>query len=519
MKNMFIPLRAIRRPGLLKALLYGALVFVLYRSALSRLVFKDWGRDDYSHCALIPFVFLYLLWEKRQRLEAAEPSPSWSGFLPLATGIGLFWLGELGGEFFSMYLSLWLVLVGLLWIHLGWRTVRTMGFALLIMPTMFPLPGFLNARLLLELKLASSRLGVALLQAAGVSAHREGNVIDLGITQLQVVDACSGMRYVLPLTVLSLLMAYWYRAGLWKKVTLVATAIPLAILFNSLRIAAAGMLCSLRGPQAAEGFFHAFSGGLIFLFTLPALLLEMRLLNRLAPVAEGPQAVVAREANPGGGPCFRRSSVQPVFVTAVLLLTATLALSRGIQFREEVPLRKPFARFPCELGEWTGQRQAMEARFVEALHPSDYLMLACQNDAGREVFFSVAYYGSQRKGEAVHSPETCLPGSGWEVRASGTASIDGGKGKVMQVRRAVIAKSGTVQLIYFWFPQRGRILTSLCQVKLFAFRDALVRHRTDGALVRVVTPVYESEGVGAAEKRLAGFVQVMNPVLEKYLPR
>ncbi len=527
MTNMFGPGRALRHPGLPKALLYGVLVFVLYRSALSRLVFLDWGRDDYSHCALVPFVFLYLLWEKRRRLEATGPSPSWAGFLPLAGGIGLFWLGELGGDFFSLYLSLWLVLVGLLWIHLGWRTVRTMGFALLIMPTMFPLPGFLDARLLLELKLASSRLGVAMLQAAGVSAHREGNVIDLGFTQLQVVDACSGMRYVLPLMVLSLLMAHWFRAVPWKKVALVATAVPLAILFNSLRIAATGILSSLWGPQAAEGFFHGFSGGLIFLFALPTLLLEMRLLKGFVRAetgifaAKGQGVGTAREdkARARVKPSLMRSLVQPVFVAAVVLLSAALALSHGVRFCKEVPLTIPFARFPSGLGEWTGVRRAMEARFIEALHPTDYLMLACRNDAGREVFFSALYYGSQRKGEAAHSPETCLPGSGWEVSMSGTASIDGGNGKRMQVSRAVIARNGTVQLIYFWFPQRGRILTSLYQVKLFAFRDALVRHRTDGALVRIVTPVYGSEGPGTADKRLAGFVKVMNPVLEKHLPR
>ena len=527
MTNMFCPGRALRHPGMPKAILYGVLVFVLYRSALSRLLFLDWGRDDYSHCALIPFVFLYLLWEKRRQLEAAEPSPSGAGFLPLAGGIGLFWLGELGGDFFSLYLSLWLVLVGLLWIHLGWRMVRTMGFALLIMPTMFPLPGFLDARLLLELKLASSRLGVAMLQAAGVSAHREGNVIDLGCTQLQVVDACSGMRYVLPLMVLSLLMAHWCRAEPWKKAALVATAVPLAILINSLRIAATGILSGLRGSQAAEGFFHGFSGGLIFLFALPVLLLVMRLLNRIAragtgnPTAKVPRSGTTREVKAwaGEGTSFMRSLAQPVFVAAVVLLSATIALSHGVRFDEEVPLTIPFARFPSELGEWTGVRQAMEARFIEALHPSDSLMLACRNDAGREVFFSAVYYGSQRKGEAVHSPETCLPGSGWEVRASGTASIDKGNGKRMQVSRAVIAKNGSVQLVYFWFPQRGRILTSLYQVKLSAFRDALVRHRTDGALVRIVTPVYGGEDSGAADKRLIGFVKIMNPVLEKHLPR
>ena len=174
------------------------IILAAYSSTLKFLIMHDWALEDYSHCFLIPFVFLYLLWEKRHELAVTPAEKSWIGFIPLALGILLFWLGELGGEYFTTYISLWLVFSGLLWIHLGWQKIKIMAFPLFVLLAMFPFPNFINSKLLLKLKLLSSQIGVSLLQLYGMSAYREGNIIDLGFTQLQVVDACSGLRYVLP---------------------------------------------------------------------------------------------------------------------------------------------------------------------------------------------------------------------------------------------------------------------------------------------------------------------------------
>lgn len=121
-------------------------------------------------------------------------------------GIAFFWLGELGGEYLTLYLSVWLVLVGLCWFHLGWQKLKIIAFPLVMALAMFPLPGFLYGKISVQLKLISSHLGVAMMQLSGMSAYREGNVIDLGFTQLQVVDACSGLRYLIPLIVLGVLL-------------------------------------------------------------------------------------------------------------------------------------------------------------------------------------------------------------------------------------------------------------------------------------------------------------------------
>ena len=137
---------------------------------------------------------------------------------------------------------------------------------------------------------------------------------------------------------------------------------------------------------------------------------------------------------------------------------------------------------------------------------------------GRGLNFYVAYYESQRKGESIHSPATCLRGGGWVFKEDGDAFVgfDGGGG--MPVSRALIQKGSFRQLSYYWFPMRGRVLTNAFQMKWWTFWDALTRQRTDGALVRVIAPVGENESLKDAENRLQGFVREITPVLAEFLP-
>ena len=519
--------KGIKPASWIKFSLYSLLIGLIYYTAIRFLILIDWAREDYSHSYLIPFVILYIIWEKRKALMSMPSQTSWLGLAPFIFGLFLYWIGELGGEFFTLYLSLWFVLIGLIWMHIGWKKLRTIGFALFMFLTMFPFPNFINTKVLVKLRLISSQLGVTILQMCGMSAYREGNIIDLGFTQLQVVDACSGLRYVIPLFVISLLLSYWFNAAFWKKVILVLSSIPLAVAVNSIRIATTGILYSYWGPVVAEGFFHDFSGWLIFMFTMPVLLLEMWVLHKIgAPLpketAKGEEGEMIPQQNEGfisARQSLVKGLSQPLFLLAVVLMVGTLAASQGIEFRDKVPIQKPLDQFPLTIGDWKGQRQALEQKFIDTLHFSDYTMIDYRNSKGQYVSFYVAYYASQTKGEGTHSPETCLPGSGWVFKKSGLASIDTGKGQVTQVNRAFMEKGDVRQLVYFWFPQRGRILTSLYQVKLYAFWDSLIKQRTDGALVRIITPVAEGEDLQNSEERLLAFGKLITPLIEEYIPK
>ena len=389
---------------------------------------------------MIPLVVLYLIWEKKSELAAEPAVPSWGGLLFLIPGILLFWVGDLAGELYSLYLSSWLVAVGILWMHIGWRKLKVIAFALFMALTMFPLPNFLNTKLTFSLKLISSQLGVRLLHLYGMSAYREGNVIDLGFTQLQVVDACSGLRYLFPLLIMGILLAYFYRAAFWKRLVLVLSTIPLTIMVNSLRIALTGIIYAHFGAAAAEGFFHGFSGWLIFIVSLFILAAEMKVLcfGRKAfgengwfgiLQASGIRIQDSEAELKTENLKLERSNLTlktlfnpPQFVVASLILVLTLAISYGVEFREKIPAGKPFTQFPLTVGVWEGTRQDMDQKFITELDLSDYTMIDFKSN-GRHVDFYVAYYESQRKGESIHSPETCLPASGWEFRQAGTVTV------------------------------------------------------------------------------------------------
>ncbi len=506
---------------------YAVVLMLVYFSAFFYMITHDWAKEDYSHCVLIPLALLYLLWEKRGKIAAAPSAPSSAGFVPFGIGLCLFWLGELGGEYFTLYISFWFVMVGLLWVHLGREKIKAMWFILVLMLTMFPFPQFINAKISLQLRLISSKVGVSMLHLFGISAYREGNIIDIGLTRLQVIDACSGLAYVMPLMVLALFLTVWFRAAFWKKIILFLSAIPLAIFVNSCRIAMTGVLYNMFGIQVAEGFFHGFAGWLVFVFTIPVLLFEMWVLGKVPPRGNTRGQQITGTIKQGGG--AERTAIrtrlkcqllQPVFLVCLATLLSTFGLTHGIEFRQKVPVSKPFREFPMEINEWQGSRQYMEQRFINSLRLSDYIIANYRNGQGQAMTFFVAYYQDQHKGGATHSPESCLPGSGWEFRESGTIKLTVSEGKpAFTVNRALMEKGDARQLVYYWFPQRGRLLTNLYQLKLYTFWDSLTQRRSDGALVRIIADIGKNERLSDTESRLQRFIGMVTPILDEYIPK
>jgi exosortase D (VPLPA-CTERM-specific) len=519
------------KPGSwIKFTLYGLLLLGMYYSTLTRLVAHDWKNEAFTYCWLIPPVVFFLIWLKRDKLAAVPSKPSWAGLAPISVGIIFFWLGELGGEYYTLYISSWLMLVGLCFLHLGWKKLKTIGFALFFILTMFPTPSFINTRIMLQLRIISSKIGVAIIHLFGLPALRQGNIIDLGFTKLQVVDACSGLHSMISLIVLCLLLVYFFRDHIWKRIMLLLSSIPLAIVTNSFRIAMTAVLYKHFGARAAEGFFHEFSGLLIFVICIPILLIEMKVLEKLPPVQSKITSKPKEDdkntlGNSPGGDHLKGSKrgwlIQPMFIVAVILLGTTLAISQTVDFREKIPAKKNLGQFPLKVDEWTANRHlSMAQSFIDRLHFSEYVIINYQNPEGKKINFYVAYYESQRKGESIHSPATCLPGNGWSFDQSGTVKITDVPGKhgTYEVNRALMQLGSNKQITYYWFPARGRILHNAYQLKIYNFWDSLTQQRTDGALVRLITPVYEDEKLTDAETRLQNFVRDVAPVLDEYIP-
>ena len=220
--------------GLLAVVL--AVLGYLYADSL-RVLAQSWLEDDnYSHGPFIPLISLYLIWLRWNQLRRVVRQGAWWGLPIVAVGLVVYVVGEFAAMHAVVQLSLWVVIMGLLTCVIGLSGIRLLAFPLLYLLAAIPMPEFLQGELSNRLQLWSSALGIGCLQFIGVMAYREGNVIDLGPIQLQVVEACSGLRYLFPLTALTLLVAYLYRESLWKRVLLVLSSIPISILLNGFRI-------------------------------------------------------------------------------------------------------------------------------------------------------------------------------------------------------------------------------------------------------------------------------------------
>jgi EpsI family protein len=264
------------------------------------------------------------------------------------------------------------------------------------------------------------------------------------------------------------------------------------------------------------------------MFTLGVLLAEIWILRKIFPGPSEsfftrPESVRQRgndAAATSEGVLWTSFFRPPQFIVAAAILVLTLGVYQTVDFREKIPASRPFSQFPLAVGSWEGTRQFMEQMFITELDLSDYTMIDYKSGNGRHVDFYVAYYESQRKAESIHSPETCLPGSGWIFRQAGQAKVPiAGQGGSITVNRAIMEKSGAQQISYFWFPARGRILTNAWELKIYTFWDALTRQRTDGALVRVITAVSPDENIESAEARLQDFTRQIVPVLDGFIPK
>jgi exosortase D (VPLPA-CTERM-specific) len=406
----------------------------------------------------------------------------------------------------------------------GWSALRLVWMPLLLLFFIIPLPQFLQSNFSAGMQLWSSSLGVWFIRLMGISVFLEGNVIDLGTYKLQVVEACDGLRYLFPLMTLGLVMAYFYKGALWKRVLIFISSMPLTILMNSLRIGMIGWMVEHWGPSMAEGFVHDFQGWAVFMSSLALMVLLMIVLSRVGRDGKPWRELFGVEF-PEPLPKGTRLEARPLGASTIaacaLLVTGATAALTVPNRAEAIPERVSFADFPMVIGPWFGERRGIDPQVIEALAFNDYLMAVYRGPGPFPIELYVAWYESQRAGRSVHSPRTCLPGGGWRIVEFDQIEVPDveAAGKALRVNRVVMALGSERALVYYWFQQRGRIITNEYLAKWFLFWDSLTRNRSDGALVRLVVPLREADQSSAADAELARFAELVEPVLESHVPR
>lgn len=241
-------------------------VAVLYWSVVLLMV-MDWETDEnYSHGFIVPLVSIYILWSQKDKLLelASKGKSTWAGLVICVGSLAMFIVGRAGAEFFLQRSSLVFLLMGAtLWLW-GWEFFHAAVFPLLFLFMMVPLPYLIYDSVAFPLKLFAAQVSTEILYFLNVPVLREGNVIHLAHQTLEVADACSGIRSLISLIALGLMFAYFLESANWKRAVIVISTIPIAIAANVFRVAGTGLLAYHVSPKVADGFFHTFSGWLVF---------------------------------------------------------------------------------------------------------------------------------------------------------------------------------------------------------------------------------------------------------------
>jgi exosortase len=255
----------------------------LYRPIITKLV-HDWYTDDnYSHGFLIIPIALYFVWERRARLKEAARKPSSLGLAIVLGSLVVLLAGILGSELFLTRISILGTIAGVILFLYGWNHLKILIFPIAFLILMIPIPAIIFNRVAFPLQLLASRFGEMALMLFQIPVLREGNVINLANTSLEVAEACSGIRSLISLLTLGIVFGYFTDSRICVRIVLAIGTIPIAIAANGIRVAGTGIAAHYYGPEAAQGFFHSFSGWIIFVAAFIMMFILHRIIVLIAP--------------------------------------------------------------------------------------------------------------------------------------------------------------------------------------------------------------------------------------------
>ena len=478
--------------------------------------------EDYSYGFIIPFISAYLVWERRDTLRNIMFRSSWKVLPLLIVFVAISVYAVLGSSGNVSRPAIPFLIFLMLAFCFGTDFVGKILLPLVFLIFMIPIPDILERTLGIYLKSISSQLAGLFIRLFGISVHVSGNVIDLGVNQLQVVDACNGLRYLLPLLALGVLYSHLFEKERWKKGFCIAASIPLAILMNSFRIGITGILTNYYGTKVAEGFMHAFSGWVIFLVSFICLFAIGKALS-LFPSVQGKRNLKTSslEANketgsPGGGEIGDGNTA---FIVSVVLLIIVAGLTFSTKTMPAVRLEGGISGFPQSFGDWKGKVEIVDPEAVRLSGAQEAFSGSYRGAGEKEVSLFLGYRSTAflENENFFHSPMVCLPSAGWEISKTNVRGIhDVPFFGNLKVREMVVDSMGSKLIVYFWFQTKNRATHSKDINRFHLSLNAIARDNTHDLFIRQITPV-ANETIADAEKRMDQFAREMMVALNQFL--
>lgn len=271
-------------PVLTKIIVIAAVFSILYHHTIANLI-SDWATDpNFSHGFLVPFVALYMVWFKKNEIALIPSAPASTGLFVILLGMLIHIAGNVGAELFLMRLSMVVTISGIIIYGFGYKVFKSVLIPVAYLIIMIPIPAILWNKIAFPLQLFSASLSSEFIQLIGIPVFREGNILHLANTSLEVVDACSGLRSLTSLLALTGAFAFLAPLSTFKKWVLFFSAVPIAVAVNVIRLTITGAMAAWIGPETSQGFLHDMSGLIIFgaalILVYIVFTIEMKIENR-----------------------------------------------------------------------------------------------------------------------------------------------------------------------------------------------------------------------------------------------
>jgi EpsI family protein len=290
---------------------------------------------------------------------------------------------------------------------------------------------------------------------------------------------------------------------------------------NGFRVFGTGLLVQYWDPDKADGFFHTFEGWLVFVVALIMLFAVHRVISLIWKASPAtPRDVTLLEERPGGEIRTQAGSLR--FGIAAVLMLATAIGLQAHPHSEVFPPREPLTSLPQQFDGWSGTDGVLDQQTLDILGHPEYLLRDYANASQPQplVNLFIAYFPTQKTGDTPHSPDHCLPGSGWIPTSREVVQVTRPDGSSLPANRYVGSQSGErPELVLYWFQAHGRSVASEYQAKYYLISDSIHMNRSDGALVRLMTPMLGDESPDAAQARMMKLGSQFLPLLDSCIPR
>jgi len=519
-----IPTTGLLFPGTLRerfaAALVAALLLLAFAPTLLELGAEWFKHAEYGHGLLMPPVAAWMIWERRSRLKALRRTGRGSPWLEIASALALvplavlLLLGEMRLSWFLKPLAFVGALAACIAILYSWEGLKALLAPLFVLCLMCPIPWRVLVGITLPLKRHATVLATGLADLSGLDASLQGNLIHVpGISSLQIVDQCSGVRSLVSLVSVALLGCLFWRRHWLLKVVVVVSCVPIAIIFNALRIWLTALLSVHVSPEAAQGFFHLFEGFLLFGVAALGLLGWAFTLGRIFPRRASDAAVA-----PAQPPRQVRQDRPLLRAIAVAFAAVTLAGSAygaqqvrgrlgssGADAAAVARMSAAFATLPLEIDGYRGEHRVWDENTVKASGADAYGSVQYV-DSKRQIY-DLYVGGALRNDENFHAPNVCMPSAGWETLSAEESTRPG-----MPMRRLLLQRGEERMLVYYWFQAGDRLAGNEWAVRFYRLLDLLRGQALSPTLiVSVYVPV--EEDVAATDVAAHRFLDALAPDL------